>query len=656
MTRWLIAVATLVGVAVGLAQAEYVIIVVNVGQGKAPPPPPPPPGGMGPEGGGMVPVDPAGGGFVPPTGRGPGVRPGPGGMPPMGGFPMGGGEDGFGGMPIDDPDPTALYVVTVVETKGTPTLTAAQASQLGKAPVEITHEWGKTVLLPSERIWVTAMPNGPSTLWPSAAKRWRTEYDRFIREVPKDEKPSVDELVNLATLALKYGLLKDCVMVMDKAVEVDKTHSVVAAYIQIKADLEKELPVNKSAAVWKSRLNPAMRTRDGLHYTLLHQATKDDAPEVTSRLDRLEDSFKGFYLWFALKGVVLPMPKERLLAVLVGKPAEFTRIHQTFEEQPLVSDGFHARRDNLTVFSAVRTDEPFTAFAQHMRPHLADKDIKDLLRGNASRGVVTARRENNINKFIQEGQLQTAVLVQRALERDGELATVSHEVPRQLLAGAGLLPRNVAAPEWVIFGIGAFFETPRGAPWSSFGAPGATLLDQYNYLLNYKLWAKSRKLDRPGVQLEKCLGDQYFLAAFAERDEDKAAAALLKARTHAWALTYFLAQTKLKELLAFYRELGQLPRDVEFDGEVIMTAFGRAFGIVDREGKINRTQFDRLADEWHRYMMNTSMDFEDVMTMVRKGLTMLKEGKHPGGNINQMFPGGNNPMGPGGMPMPPGGA
>jgi hypothetical protein len=669
MKRWVLTVAALLAVA-GLAHAEYVIIVANVGQTKAPPPAggvpgveggpmgggpmgfgPPPGAGGGPRGG--APPGPMGGGgsgFGPPPGmngpRGGGAPPGPmGGGSGFGPPPGMGGMFGYGeGVVEDDPDPTALYVVAVVEAKasGPLALTFARGSQIGYQPIEIQHEFGKTVLCPSDRVWITAMPNGKSTLWPSALRRWKVDYDKVMKEVPRDGKPAVEDLVRLAKRALDLGLLNEYTTVMDNAVEVDKTHSTVATYIKVRDDLAKPLPPSKSAAEWKGRLNPSWRIKDGVHYTLLHLAPKDDSTEVVSRLNRLEDSLKGFYAWFTLNGIALPAPKERLVAILVDRPNEFTRIHQTFDGQPLVSDGFHARRDNLTVFSAVRTDEPYTAFTASMKQDLVDKDIKVLLRGNEGRP-----------RSIQDIQLQTKVLMQKALERDGELATVSHEVPRQLLATAGLMPRNVAAPEWAVFGIGSFFETPRGAPWSSYGVPGATLLDQHNYLLNYKLWAKGKKLDKPAVQLEKCVSDTYFRTATAEKDKEKEAVEMLKARTHAWALTYFLAKTRLDGLLAFYREMGKLPRDVEFDGEVLLATFGRAFGLADRDGKLNRVQFAKLANEWHNYMTNTTMELEEVVNMVRKGQVALKEGKHPGANVGSPPPGAQG--GPGGAPPGAGG-
>src|SRR5262245_47946365 len=76
MKRWFLTVAALLGMAAGLAHAEYVIIIANLGQSKAPPPP-------------------AGGGEGVPGGPGVGGPPGLGGPPPGMGAVGGRG----GGMP-----------------------------------------------------------------------------------------------------------------------------------------------------------------------------------------------------------------------------------------------------------------------------------------------------------------------------------------------------------------------------------------------------------------------------------------------------------------------------------------------------------------------------------------------------------------------------
>src|SRR5207302_10213427 len=92
---------------------------------------------------------------------------------------------------------------------------------------------------------------------------------------------------------------------------------------------------------------------------------RSTAAQVHSRLKRLEDQFKMFYYWFALQGQVLPVPTQRLVAVLVPDQDEFERQQKIFESTHLVDDGFFARRENLVVFSQMRTDTPYLALKVH---------------------------------------------------------------------------------------------------------------------------------------------------------------------------------------------------------------------------------------------------------------------------------------------------
>ena len=48
-------------------------------------------------------------------------------------------------------------------------------------------------------------------------------------------------------------------------------------------------------------------------------------PEVQTRLKLLEQHMKGFYYWFALKGIALPVPTDKLVCLLVDQPSEFLK-------------------------------------------------------------------------------------------------------------------------------------------------------------------------------------------------------------------------------------------------------------------------------------------------------------------------------------------
>ena len=77
---------------------------------------------------------------------------------------------------------------------------------------------------------------------------------------------------------------------------------------------------------------------------------------------------RAFYFWFAVHGHALPVPDEKLVAVILDTPDEFKFQRAILEDEPLVSDGFFARRDDVCVFSAQRIDLAFQDFERQVQP------------------------------------------------------------------------------------------------------------------------------------------------------------------------------------------------------------------------------------------------------------------------------------------------
>jgi hypothetical protein len=221
------------------------------------------------------------------------------------------------------------------------------------------------------------------------------------------------------------------------------------------------------------------------------------------------------------------------------------------------------------------------------------------------------------------------------------VASVTHEGTRQLIAAAGLrpgtvlLPRGVAAPEWIQFGMGSFFETPEGAPWAGTGAPSWT------YLVAYDVMQTGDKLDKPEDAIKKVITDKYFQEADNGHNRD----ALVKARTMSWALTYYLARRHLDGLVRYYEELESLPRDLDFDDDVLLGCFGRAFGLMK---DANSKQMDEgklmdLAKDWYQTIKDTPLEINEARKdAVKVELERRKKG------------GGGAPVPPGGPAKPPG--
>jgi hypothetical protein len=193
------------------------------------------------------------------------------------------------------------------------------------------------------------------------------------------------------------------------------------------------------------------------------------------------------------------------------------------------------------------------------------------------------------------------------------------------------LPRGVAVPEWVQFGVGSFFETPEHSPWPSPAGPSAL------YLPAFREELKGKKFEGDAFKtMRKVVTDGYF-RELTQDDMKNRSAALLKARTATWSLTYFLAQKKLDNLQRYFKTLSDMPRDLELDDAVLWEAFARAFDAYDaRTKKTDDAKLSNLAAQWQDFISNERLESEDLVKELQRTLTDLKEEGDkpaaPGGN------------------------
>src|SRR5262249_41236786 len=206
---------------------------------------------------------------------------------------------------------------------------------------------------------------------------------------------------------------------------------------------------------------------------------------------------------------------------------DFDQFHKALASGPVVVDGFFARRENVAVMASKRLDESYDLLSKYYQTwedkgfHRADVPLK--------KPTPTQLWANGGLTFAEA---QMLALMLKSLEKEAELATVSHDASRQLLFASGLLPSNVVVPEWLLFGMGSFFETPLQSPWPSLGAPSAYYLPRWQEM-------KGKELKNPGQTLRMVVTDAYFRSVSSEGKADSAErraydAALRKARTASW--------------------------------------------------------------------------------------------------------------------------
>ena len=129
------------------------------------------------------------------------------------------------------------------------------------------------------------------------------------------------------------------------------------------------------------------------------------------------------------------------------------------------------------------------------------------------------------------------------------------------------------------------------------------------------------------------------------RDPEAEAAALktrlvAKSQLTAWALTYYLANTKLDKLIEFYAALGRMPRDMALDRDQVLLTFARTFGLMTSDGTaIDEKEFNTFAGNWVGYMSTVNPVAVDVpvtaFTTPDRGL---------GGEFGGEFGGGAMPI------------
>jgi len=582
-----------------------------------------------------------------------GGMPGAGGMPAAGGFagmagggpmgPMGAGSNDmnnqYGGMQGEvDPDISSHIVVAIVELKNTIKPVPGSYNTI----YEADHYWGRKGRFPlSDKIEYKRVQHLPNI------KEYKKIYGKDVLDA---NDPS--RLVQAATWALCHGLMKEFHNAMTALAKADAKHPAVVNYVRVQADLKKVPGADDPAT--QGILNDLkgeqykVVTSEAGHYGLL---TKSDGPQhhaaLKRRLARFEEAFESFFYWFALQESAQQpiVPNHRLYAVVVDSKEDFQRLHADWGSQPMVADGFTPRRNNLIIIAARRLDENFTTFDKNAQVLLGNVKIH---RDDLVSGAVWDRPEAKGNIAAMSG-IQVIALMQKALEEEGEKASISHEAARQLLYATGTLPRLVNVPEWAQFGLASFFDTPHGALYTGVGLPS------WSNLVAFKYFRKTNKLGTKSEALIRTISDRFFRDAakfeLEQKDvpeKDKKEKQLQDkhdiARGTAWALAYYLLhEKKLPELARYSAELSNLPRDLELDQAALLACFARAFGLSDAKDprRLDPRKTSQFADAWFTFMDGVHLEVPEVEGILSDARYPIQ--RRPAANNNQGFPPGVNP-------------
>lgn len=592
MKRLLSALALLLA-CTSLGQAHYVILRMNLGA----PPPTPPAGQPGVIGQPNLPnpanpVRP----IIP-------VQPQPGKPPP-------------GYMPPPPPGGTVSIISLIEYHKQYPV--ADQVTKLMRPDrIIIDHAWGRTqIAFDQKAIQVYPLMDdgfkGKKVPRPTVGQVYETRF----KDMQYDKAVSAAKFVELADWALTNGLEAKVPDLLKMAADRNQGNSDAAVAKVLDAFDKVSKQMGQSIARDEAYLPPkaleGLKVAKSEHYSLYYDAPAGSTPEVDSRLKKLEQNYRAFFYWFALRGKVLNVPDRRLVAMLIDRPTDFRNYYSAYSTPPLTADGYFAPRENLAVFSSIPLDQTYD---------LASRQFRELTQsGWDLRALLNAKTQYPKGKTVDEAAYaQTMALFQKALHEESELATVTHAGTRQLLTATGLLPRTVVLPDWLQVGLPSFFETPKfsqetltGAFWVTCGAP------HWVYHPLWREFEERKVLDAPEEAMKAVITDAYFHEA---RFDPRAQ---LRAKVMAWSLVYFLAHRRLDNLLTYCKELGGLPRDLELDEDVYVACFARAFDMAVPGGKgLDQVKFNTLAQEWYKYM--NILQFPEVSQDTQKFLQDMRK-------------------------------
>jgi hypothetical protein len=318
---------------------------------------------------------------------------------------------------------------------------ADQATWRGKNYLEATHKWGRTLLVDIPGIIEMRVDKSPP-LW----SRLQKERQR-LQDKEGSTQLSVASTLRLAEWMLQHWNLpagssrvdmqRDFEAELDKMAKADRTKLDPASQKKVEALLAAREHIRKPLELPSQELTALLQVLPSGgeygemktdHYVMLHRDR--DSRLAEQKLRRLERVYAGFFYWFALQGQPLSPPAQKLVAVLAEDGRSFRQIHDVFDNQPFVVDGFYSPFDRVAVFAATRVDNPFQQL-QGMLSAIERQglDRKQLLEGR----FLDARPGKEMTKKMGEKGYSLAIyggmlaLAREAAMEEGEIATVSHE-------------------------------------------------------------------------------------------------------------------------------------------------------------------------------------------------------------------------------------
>ena len=268
---------------------------------------------------------------------------------------------------------------------------------------------------------------------------------------------------------------------------------------------------------------PGFKTFQTQHFLIHYNTSPAYAKWVGSLFEGLH---KAFYNYWSRRGAVLHEAEFPLVALVFDGQASFAKYaHAEIGERAGSLIGYYNLKTNRIVMC-------------------------DLTGVETSSGVNDRNAAARINQILSQPGAERTV------------ATIVHEATHQLAFNSGLQVRFADVPFWVSEGIAIYFETPNldsTKGWRNIGA-----VNRVN-LVGFRQYLARRK---PG-SLELLLSDD-------KRFQDASTAA--DAYAEAWALNYYLLQTKSEAYVKYLAALAEQKPLIDVEPAERLRQFKQFFG------------------------------------------------------------------------------
>ena len=425
--------------------------------------------------------------------------------------------------------------------------------------VEYTHPAFGSIAINSDDALVVKAPSR------------QEEFRKLFQQATRTK--NIEDYLEAARQALKRGLLKEFYECCSAAYKIDPKNLTLLRLIEARKLVKQ--PLGDSSEVVKNLREatalPTLKVEVSAHYVLLHdtgdaKVGRKRQTRAETRIELLETVYEAYFMKFAMDGVVLEPPKQHMMILLFGEEKTFLRYATLLSPELKMAAGFWSPKDNIGVFydqGTSRMMKVLTEIAKDMQ-----KD-KQKYRGTA------------VSKDFAQLANSLDLLIKVAKE-EADIEVVSHEATHQLAGNTGIMPRDKIGARWAHEGLASYFETPAGAGWGGIGAVNQTRLADYHII--------SR--DPKRTPLELVVSDGLFYVATTQEEA-------VEAYGQAWALTYFLMETRFNKLIEYYK------KSTEFDNEASpqlrIDAFTEIFGDMRR-----------LEREFHMFMESLKSDIDRI--------------------------------------------